>query len=64
MRRSQESRRITIWLDDDVQNRVWLNAEIEKSKLSRRAAWEIIEQKKRGEPTGLIAAARKERATP
>ena len=49
---------VSDWISATSENIAWLAGEIEWSKLPRHTPWKVIEQRKSGKKTGLIALAR------
>jgi len=49
---------ISPWIPATSENIAWLAGEIDRSKLPRHTPWKVIEQRKSGKKTGLIALAR------
>ena len=49
---------ISPWIPATSENIAWLAGEIERSKLPRHTLWKVVEQRKSGKKTGLIALAR------
>ena len=49
---------ISTWIPATPENIAWLAVEVERSQRPRHTPWKVIEQRKDGKKTGLIALAR------